>query len=521
MGNRFNELIQMATQVNIISVCDDHGIPYKELRDEYRLRDHGIAIYKLTNRFHWFSKELNGNTIDFCREYLNMEFKEALSYLTQQDFKIIQPKVKKKKSFHYYFKHDTNFDQVYNYLVYERKIDAEIVKVLHKKGYIQQDMNKQCIFVWAKDGQPVGATIQGTIIDYQENGKRGTIKKIAYNSKSNFGFNVSLGVPTKLYIFESSIDLLSYWTLNKNLKNCMLASAEGTKEKAVYNFMNYMYLSKKQLPVNGVYIGSDNDATGQKMLEKFIGKSFIYQKENEEHLDITFFNNVPNDSQISQRNIDIYQKICREVTQSYSDERITDWRFMAAIHKAITNLSEKNILSNNQKYDKYFGDAKANSKNAQIIDLEKECKKLSHAMQQSLFMGKLSVNRLLDQKNNLSGSMRIRNKVDRIYETYCLHYEATMASIKKDWNNVLQDQSRRYSYFDGQETYARVQYNNGKLNIFKKSSSDKKEELFFEADSAKEMDFLLKNYGFYAMDKEDFHQYKQEQKQKMQLELTL
>ena len=372
MGNTFNELIQKAAQVSIISVCDDHGIPYKELRDEYRLKDHGVAIYKSDNRFHWFSKELNGNTIDFCTEYLNMGFKEALSYLTQQDFKIIQPKVKKKKPFHYYFKHDKNFDQVYNYLVYERKIDAEIVKVLHNKGYIQQDINKQCIFVWAKDGQPVGATIQGTIIDYQENGKRGTIKKIAYNSESNFGFNVSLGVPTKLYIFESTIDLLSYWTLNKDLKNCILASTEGTKEKAVYHFMNYMYLSKKQLPFNGVYIGSDNDAAGQKMLEKFIGKSFIYQKENEEHMDIVFYNNVPNDSQIPQKNIDSYQKICREVTQSYSDKRITDWRFMAAIHKAITNLSEKNILANNQKYDKYFGDAKANSKNAQIIDLEME-----------------------------------------------------------------------------------------------------------------------------------------------------
>lgn len=68
----------------------------------------------------------------------------------------------------------------------------------------------------------------------------------------------------------------------------MLASTEGTKEKAVYNFMNYMYLSKKQLPFNGVYIGSDNDIAGQKMLEKFIGKSFVYQKEKEEHLDIIF-----------------------------------------------------------------------------------------------------------------------------------------------------------------------------------------------------------------------------------------
>ncbi|OTN83671.1 hypothetical protein A5819_003098 [Enterococcus sp. 7E2_DIV0204] len=373
-----------------------------------------------------------------------------------------------------------------------------------------------------KDGQSVGATIQGTIIDYQVNEKRGTIKKIAYNSERNFGFNVSLGVPTKLYIFESTIDLLSYWTLNKELRNCMLASTEGTKEKAVYNFMNYMYLSKKQLPFNGVYIGSDNDIAGQKMLEKFIGKSFVYQKEKEEHLDIIFFNNVPNDSQIPQRNIDVYQKICREVTQSYSDKRITDWRFMAAIHKAITNLSEKNILSNNQKYDKYFGDAKANSKNAQIINLEKECKKLSHAMQQSLFIEKLSMNRLLDQKNNISGAIKIRSKIERVYEAYCLYYEPVTAPIISDWNDVLKAQSTEYTYFDGEETYARIQYNNGKLNIFKKSSSDTKKELSFEADSTKEMDFLLKNYGFYAMDKEDFHQYNQvDQKQKIQLEQTL
>lgn len=195
---------------------------------------------------------------------------------------------------------------------------------------------------------------------------------------------------------------------------------------------------------------------------------------------------------------------------------------MAAIHKAITNLSEKNILSNNQKYDKYFGDAKANSKNAQIINLEKECKKLSHAMQQSLFIEKLSMNRLLDQKNNISGAIKIRSKIERVYEAYCLYYEPVTAPIISDWNDVLKAQSTEYTYFDGEETYARIQYNNGKLNIFKKSSSDTKEELSFEADSTKEMDFLLKNYGFYAMDKEDFHQYNQvDQKQKIQLEQTL
>lgn len=516
----FDELKQKAKQVSIISVCDDKGIPYKELRNEYRLKDHGVAVYKHDNRFHWFSKKMNGDTIDFCKEYLGMEFIEALSYLTKQDFKIIQPKVKKKKPFHYYFKHDKNFDQVYNYLVYERKIDAEIVEVLHKKGYIQQDINKQCIFVWGKDGQPVGASIQGTIIDYDRFGKRGTVKKIASNSENNFGFNVSLGRPESLYIFESAIDLLSYWTLNKGLTNCMLASMEGTKEKAVYNFMNYMYLSKKCLPFKGVYIGSDNDEAGQKILEKFLGKTFVYKKDELEHLEIEFVNNVPNDNQIPKKNIEIYQRVCAEVTDSFPI--VPDWRLLAAMHKAITNLSDKNILANDMKYDKFFGDAKANSKNATAIDLEMECRNVLQVMQQSRFMGKMMMHRLLNQKNKLSDSIRMRSKIERIYHVYCFNYESVTRAIRKDWNEVLLDQSRRYSYVDGQETYARVQYNNGKLNIFKKSSSDKKEELFFEADSAKEMDFLLKNYGFYAMDKEDFHQYEQEEKKKkIQIELTI
>ena len=125
---------------------------------------------------------------------------------------------KTKEPFQYYFQHANTFQEARNYLVNERKISPVLVDTLHKKGFIQQDKYNQCVFVWSDTGKAVGASIIGSEYNPEKYGKRGRFKGIARNSESNFGFNVTLGTPNRLYVFESPVDLLSYWTMNPQLK---------------------------------------------------------------------------------------------------------------------------------------------------------------------------------------------------------------------------------------------------------------------------------------------------------------
>lgn len=91
-------------------------------------------------------------------------------------------------------------------------------------------------FLW-KDPQTketVGASYQGTFIDYERFGERGTYKHIDKNSTANHGFNLKIGDPKQLKFFESSIDLLSYAALNRDqLNDTWLVSMEGLKHQVM------------------------------------------------------------------------------------------------------------------------------------------------------------------------------------------------------------------------------------------------------------------------------------------------
>lgn len=268
--------IKKAEQVDITLVAESLGYPLKEFPKYWQSIDHpSLRFYKNTNTYHWYSNDRGGNTINFCRNEATMNFKESLDYLLNSDFKQVDSTkmYQKKEPFSYYFKHDHSFKEVRDYLVNERKLDGTIIDALHKRGFIRQDIFKQCIFAWSKNGKIVGASIQGTIEDWNKY-ERGRFKGIAKNVEKNFGFNVSLGNPDKMFIFESPIDLLSYWSLNKQLKNAMLVSMDGVKEASVQKLTDYCIANKGFIPTKGIYISTDNDREGQRFYQKFENKTF-------------------------------------------------------------------------------------------------------------------------------------------------------------------------------------------------------------------------------------------------------
>lgn len=507
----YQKLLAEAKKISITSVMDDQGMDYIDMRNFAQGIEHdSLMIDKRKNHFYWNSqieagKVVSGDVIDFVTVFFDKSHMEALNYLTQESHDKLAKTtldVTPKEQFSYYFQHDNQLNEVRDYLVNERKLSGILVDALHEKKFLHQDKYKQAIFAWSDTGKAVGATIIGTEVNWSKYPKYGRFKGIAKNSASNYGFNVILGTPDKLYIFESPIDLLSYWTMNPDLSNSMLAAMDGLKEQSVYKFINQMYLSKGSLPHEGIYLGVDNDHAGHRFFDNLSKLSYVI---NETGQEIHFKKLIPHDLDIPKENIPIYQEA--------ADSFHVDWRAIAAIHKALTNFNAEGKTANAWNIDHYFS--------GDTFDLVLESKKVAEQLStiettteeydfQKLFRVDEGVNPI-----ELHG---LHQKVSSYYEDYRnLGYRPT-DSLIKDWNDSL-----RYKVMVQLEAHLleSVYERNGKeqMKIHKDEERNKYvavsqdsqfHEPFFEADSPEEAAILVKNYGFQAVDKEDQVKYQTE-----------
>jgi len=239
--------INRARKLSLVDIARSAGIDLKEdSRDYYRGVDHdSLVIDAKKNLWKWNSQNLGGGAIEFATTFLDQKgFYQAVKFLNAGHYGETKIQTAPKAAYHNYLKRADSFDCARDYLTIARGINPHLVDRLYQKGLIFQDSQNNLIFQWARNGKAVGASIQGTEIDFKNYGKRGTQKKIAANSQSDFGFNFSLGKPQDLYVFESPIDALSYWTQHPELTNCMIASVDGTKVESVVNMAVTMYKTR-------------------------------------------------------------------------------------------------------------------------------------------------------------------------------------------------------------------------------------------------------------------------------------
>lgn len=506
----YQKLLQQAKEVSIVSVMAEQGMPFIDLRNFAQGCEHdSLMIDKRKNRFYWNSqidengRVVSGDVVDFVSRFFDKSHIEAINYLTQEDHSQLvkhEAAAIKKEPFRYYFQNSADFSAVRNYLVNGRNISPQLVDVLHEKGFIQQDKYQQAIFVWSKFGKAVGATVAGTVYDPVKYA-HGRFKGIARNSEWNHGFNLTLGTPTKLYVFEAPIDLLSYWTLNPQLKDCMLASMDGLKEEAVYHFIKQMHVGKGALPHEGIYLGVDNDAPGQRLYDHLSQLAYV----DNDGREIAFKPLTPQRLAIPKENILIYH----QAAEKYG----VDWRAIAATHKAITNFSapdKKVKIGNAWNVRTFFAELD--------YDLREESEKVAERLSQCQTAPDEVAFPRLFQKQDAIPPRELRGitkKIENYYDAYCDRGYRPMEGWIKDWNDQL-----RYQVFTQQEAvlletiYCRN--NHEKMTIQKDeqnkkyqalSLSEAQREPFFEADTPEEAAQLVKNFGFQAVDKEDRKKY--------------
>lgn len=264
------DLIKQARQTNLANYLLNRGETLiKDGTRRYKHAEHSSLVFT-DNAFVWNSEGLKGNAIDFVMKFYGLSFKEALTELTNTNLdtkKELAPATKLKQvpvstnvssSFSLPQLSD-KMRRAFAYLIKTRKIDTEIVQSLAKHKKLLQDQRGNIVYPWYNEKQEiVGAELNGTLTD-----KR--FKGIVAGSQYGYGYNLKFGLFQKennIYFFESTIDLLSFWSLYKGkTRGMMLVSMAGLKKEVIEGF-----LSRFERPLN-VHLCVDADDAGKAFIE--------------------------------------------------------------------------------------------------------------------------------------------------------------------------------------------------------------------------------------------------------------
>ncbi len=313
------------------------------------------------------------------------------------------------------------------------------------------------------------------------------------------------------------IDALSYWTQHPELTNCMIASVDGTKVESVVNMAVNMYKTKGQLPAT-IYVGSDNDPAGHQLYDK-LQDSILANTEAE----VTTFKPLfPQDNAITQAT---YQDLKQAANQAG-----IDWRELAAAVKATTNLSTN--------FQQSFPLPQAIAKSSVLIDPNPE--KTNFNSDEALLTAAkfIKANRTSEQqpdwdtitkKLNPGIEDHDREHLAAKSSYYNTRYQADngilpVTKIAKDWNELAklaqhpaamdQQLEKTYRRQDG-KTAKLIVNGQDQFSLVDRKQPDKVVG-YFEANDPQQCAYLIKQYGYNAVDKEDEQKYQQTQPVKPQ-----
>ena len=253
------------------------GQQLNRVGSEYTIPEHDSMRIK-ENKFFWNSQNIGGNALDFCMTYYNMDFERAVTELLAFNGHSIdlnnkanmRSDVKKPseseitannsvQNEHNPFPNEltNNKNKVTEYLHKIRGISDETINDFLIKDKIAQDIKGNAVFkIFDKDGNISGAEISGT------SPKR--YKQTTEQNGNGFSFYSGNGTPKVAIFFESAIDLMSFYDMNKETaKDFLLVSMAGLKDKVVLKTIEDYGLDK-----DNCLISSDYDEAGKNFADK-------------------------------------------------------------------------------------------------------------------------------------------------------------------------------------------------------------------------------------------------------------
>lgn len=190
----------------------------------YRCKEHNSLVVDADrHNWYWNSKSKGGyGAVSWLMEIEGYSFTKAVGTLINKlpsgqqsisGLKFQSPNnnnlTEKENIFSLPIKANTKYSNVYMYLTKSRGIAPEIVTYCFSQGFLYQDDHKNCVFVgYDEKNKPRFAEVRSSSTDvkYRHN---------VLGSSKEYSFNISASSPTsRVFVFESPIDLLSHATLN-------------------------------------------------------------------------------------------------------------------------------------------------------------------------------------------------------------------------------------------------------------------------------------------------------------------
>lgn len=226
----------------------------------------------------WSDGTHGGDVIEFLRVVYGMSFQDAVKELGGGDLVHVADVPIEDNANNasglVLPERNNNSSRLCAYLMRTRCIAPEIVFSLMRNGFIYQDLKNNVVFLGRDDvGCVRFACVRGTCSDV-------SFRKDLYSSDKRFSFSLTGTDKTKLYVFESPIDLLSAGTLANHLLHSPDAwlrssrlSLSGVSDVALMH-----YVSTHQ-EVKELHFWLDNDSPGRSasdtLCRKYSGLGFL------------------------------------------------------------------------------------------------------------------------------------------------------------------------------------------------------------------------------------------------------
>lgn len=276
------EEVDITKQTNIVEYLASKGIQTKRVGvNEYTLPEHDSMRIR-DNKFVWNSQNIGGNALNFCIEYLGMDFKAAVQdllsfngYDISQGISVpITPRqpITSKKEEQQETPHNpipnelsSGSQRAFAYLTQTRGIDTDIIQKLISEGKIAQDIRGNAVFkIFDENGNLSGAELTSTNTSYR-------FKQLTERGGNGFtvSSDISTGKPTNIVFCESAIDTLSCYNINRNVKDCLFISMAGLKDKVVQTALERYNISPDK-----AFIAVDCDEAGKNFAQKMQQQGF-------------------------------------------------------------------------------------------------------------------------------------------------------------------------------------------------------------------------------------------------------
>lgn len=260
-GRSRRERVEIARSRDILDVANELNMELVRDGKDYRWKEHdSLVISPDKNKWNWFSRHQGGDVIALVETIREINFNQAIDYLNDGTFKEFTAVEREKEPFRYHLQpYEQDFVEARNYLKVNRGLSDETIDFFLEKGVLAQanamlNNSVEPVVVFktlTSSGEITGATLQGIEENRDKWPGRGYAKNIIRNSDGMDGLHVDIGKPNRLIFTESSIDLMSYYEINKDtLQDVRLVSMDGLKEATIGRHLAQLQSELSGRPLN-------------------------------------------------------------------------------------------------------------------------------------------------------------------------------------------------------------------------------------------------------------------------------